>query len=1232
MVEITQIVADAACTRIQGLVRRALVRERVYRQLSESWEKIFDPVQQIYYYYNTSTDEAAWKRPAPLLWRDLGDVAPTFTDEQAAIYVQCAWRRLMFLRTVRRVVASVVSKVYDENSGNYYYYNAQTGRTSWTKPLLLGSQDIEVGTQRLINDEGLVLAENAAVELVDSDDESRESQGSAPSRRRKLSEDSLGLMLREYPRSSAQRRVDLAEDTEGTESLDLSGLEMSRISFRALSIETLTALNVSDNQITRLVPDIGGLAMLEKLDASGNQLRSLPKELEELEELKWFSVARNRIKWFPGNVYRLVALEHFDLSENLLRELPVQVGDLELLQATRVWAVGPGMLGALTHLDVSKNQLTKWPNQLDQLSSLETLDVSRNSLSVMAPCRIAQSADQDKHEGIGEPDLQGCTWAKLASLKTLDLSHNAIKLLPDDLAKVTSLTSIDARHNALVELPANLELTQCATFLLDDNKLNELHDGFAAGLAKKLDCISCRNNDITSTSTRIGDMRQVKSVWLEGNGLEVLDKSITQLRLLELLSLKNNKLTVTPTGFATMFRLKTLDLSMNLFEALDEKAIESLVSLTALDVSHNSIRNFPQRLGRLNKLQSLDYSHNSLTLLPQNCFKGCNDLYSLKLHGNKLTAKGLEAGRLEAVPSLELLTLDFNQLDSLPDALADLPQLRSLTFSHNPCCARPEECLDPFWGLRDRCASVHVGAARFDEPVEVDVEDSSRDARKARRLLVLQGSSRGTELLERGEPLDAVEPLARASEKHARLLVDEPGTASFSHHFHLGAAYVARARGRKVLADKERRRQRDEEERRETARRLVEKKQIARGIFPEDAAAEEAELNENSLARSSRVSLDSLSLSRRDFASPVEKRGPGVLVTTLSKKVTKDDAAVQADLVKARLALDEAMRIDIDLRREDGDIEGADNTAFRDPSNAAVEILHARGSAHLRRGDAKLAVADLDQAILARKNHAPSLALRCRARLELGQFPQASRDCTKAWRIELRRHGLWPGPPEGFDLDNLHRDVVKVLEPLDLIFLRKEIDRGVQCVQLLKCDIPENDRVYLQTAEGLCYRRRNEIQTLDVEGRSKRRRWLARRKAEHDAIEKAEIDRSADEDKVISDSHLLIDRSKAELAWRRARYDLEIIEERRRKERDIRERAAEIERVKQEEAQAREVFEMCQMAENEMRAVWVALDAAAKVEAARAAAEQSAQIKKAAMDKKKNMGKRKTAKKRPGRR
>ena len=145
----------------------------------------------------------------------------------------------------------------------------------------------------------------------------------------------------------------------------------------------------------------------------------------------------------------------------------------------------------------------------------------------MAPCKIAQSADQDKQEGIGEPDLNGCDWSKLESLASLDVSHNQLETLPDDLAKMTALETVDCRSNLLTELPQTLDLVNCTSFLLDDNKLEALSDGFAVGLAKKLESISVRNNAISTTSMRIGDMRQVKSVYLENNALETLDKGIT---------------------------------------------------------------------------------------------------------------------------------------------------------------------------------------------------------------------------------------------------------------------------------------------------------------------------------------------------------------------------------------------------------------------------------------------------------------------------------------------------------------------------------------------------------------------------------------------------------------------------------------------------------------------------------------------------------------------------------
>ena len=42
-----------------------------------------------------------------------------------------------------------------------------------TKPLLLGSQDIEPGTQRLVSSDGRILAETAVVELESDDDSER---------------------------------------------------------------------------------------------------------------------------------------------------------------------------------------------------------------------------------------------------------------------------------------------------------------------------------------------------------------------------------------------------------------------------------------------------------------------------------------------------------------------------------------------------------------------------------------------------------------------------------------------------------------------------------------------------------------------------------------------------------------------------------------------------------------------------------------------------------------------------------------------------------------------------------------------------------------------------------------------------------------------------------------------------------------------------------------------------
>lgn len=53
---------------------------------------------------------------------------------------QAAWRRRWGVRMARALLASVVSKVLDEDSGEHYYFNSLTGETSWSKPALFGSE------------------------------------------------------------------------------------------------------------------------------------------------------------------------------------------------------------------------------------------------------------------------------------------------------------------------------------------------------------------------------------------------------------------------------------------------------------------------------------------------------------------------------------------------------------------------------------------------------------------------------------------------------------------------------------------------------------------------------------------------------------------------------------------------------------------------------------------------------------------------------------------------------------------------------------------------------------------------------------------------------------------------------------------------------------------------------------------------------------------------------------
>ena len=150
-------------------------------------------------------------------------------------------------------------------------------------------------------------------------------------------------------------------------------------------------------------------------------------------------------------------------SPELFRNLGVQC--VQYFK-TYVWASSPSSLPSpsllnLTELDISNNQLCGVPPELFQLKTLEQLKLSNNLLDALPSSLNFQDP------------LYTCT-----GLRRLDVSHNKLRTLPEDLfvSVGLSLEELNARNNMIDSLPPALWICpHLQTLELGHNQLTQLH-------------------------------------------------------------------------------------------------------------------------------------------------------------------------------------------------------------------------------------------------------------------------------------------------------------------------------------------------------------------------------------------------------------------------------------------------------------------------------------------------------------------------------------------------------------------------------------------------------------------------------------------------------------------------------------------------------------------------------------------------------------------------------------
>ncbi|RXM94933.1 Leucine-rich repeat-containing protein 28 [Acipenser ruthenus] len=223
----------------------------------------------------------------------------------------------------------------------------------------------------------------------------------------------------------------------------------------------LQSLDLSDNALQVVCPEIGRLSCLRHLRLANNQLKFLPAEIGDLKHLETLDISTNRLSTLPERLHQCLSLQCLTLDRNHLRCFPRQLCQLpsltELSMAGNSLAFLPLDLGRsreLQYVFVDNNiHLKGLPSYLynkvigcsgcglsSHTSDLKLLSIASEELSIPLPAEVkAVSSETERVEPLEE--------------LTMRILHN----MYSDLAKFP-----DLKYLPPISLPKSLlELLQC---------------------------------------------------------------------------------------------------------------------------------------------------------------------------------------------------------------------------------------------------------------------------------------------------------------------------------------------------------------------------------------------------------------------------------------------------------------------------------------------------------------------------------------------------------------------------------------------------------------------------------------------------------------------------------------------------------------------------------------------------------------------------------------------------
>lgn len=180
-----------------------------------------------------------------------------------------------------------------------------------------------------------------------------------------------------------------------------------------------------------------------------------------------------------------------------------------------------------------------------------------------------------------------------AQIRSLDLSDNRIKDIPNFLSRFSSLKHIILNNNLIIELPNEIgNLTKLETLSLSSNRLQSIPKDLSRLTALRI--VNLNDNHLTEFPMAMVKLKNLEVLDLSHNKIKAIPDGVQDLQALEV-NLNQNQISAISEDIAHCKRLKVLRLEENCLNlsALPTSILtDSQISLLAVDGNLFKIKEF----------------------------------------------------------------------------------------------------------------------------------------------------------------------------------------------------------------------------------------------------------------------------------------------------------------------------------------------------------------------------------------------------------------------------------------------------------------------------------------------------------------------------------------------------------------------------------------------------------------------------------------------------------------